>query len=59
MLHCHGYYIHGTFSSKEVGGFKVTVWREAEERDTTKSNGGDFYSVRITYLFQTLWRKKS
>ena len=30
MLPFHSCYIYGTWRSKELGGFKVTIWREAE-----------------------------
>ena len=39
MLPCHSYYIYGTWRSKDIGGFKVIVWREAVKGGATKSKG--------------------
>ena len=42
---CHSCYIYGTWRIKEVDGFKVIVWREAEERSHEVKGGGTFCEV--------------
>ena len=42
MLSCHSCYIYGTRRSKEVGEFKVVIWREAEEGGDKVKGGGKF-----------------
>ena len=43
MLPCHSFYIYGTWRIKEVGGFKVIIWREAERgKPQNQRKGGHF-----------------
>ena len=57
MLPCHNCYVYRTWRSKEVGEFKVIVWREAEEGNGSLFMGKltlQVFYQRITYLFQPL-----
>ena len=40
MLPCHSCYISVTWRSKDIGGFKVIVWREAEVGKPQSQGGG-------------------
>ena len=49
MLPCHSCYIYGTRRSKEVGEFKVVIWREAEEGVGGQSQRrGQMFMVELT-----------
>ena len=48
MLSCHSCYIYGTWRSKDVEMFKITLWREAEVGKLQKVEGrqeGTFYGI--------------
>ena len=68
MLPCHSCYIYGTWRSKEVGGFKVIVSREAKGGEPESQRGGDnFYEAaepsgilsELPTYFSLFWCKKS
>ena len=67
MLPCHSCYSYGTWRSKELGGFKVIVWMEAEGVSHKKSKGAPFmgeltpqvFYLNYLHLFSLFWSKKS
>ena len=48
MLSCHSCYTYGTWRSREVGRFKLIVWREAKGRMPQSKGRGPLFAVELT-----------
>ena len=69
MLPCHGCYIYGTWTSKEVVGVTVIVWADGgrlEQRPESQRKRGNFYGgvdpsailPELSTYFSLFWCEK-